>query len=192
MNICLVLATTLLISHKSNANEIYVNQTGNNLDLSISQQGRGHVATTDIDGDYTTVNIIQQNNSATNFGGHYSNVVVVGGNNNSVSTLQTGDGDHSSGVYVRSSRSGNTVDVYQDGADQRLAVSIYSDNNNIDINQTGTTSNQAYVLFSHNNAGPVNFTLNQSGGDTYGNIDTGQYATISCGSPGGCTVNVSQ
>ena len=192
MNICLVLATTLLISSKSNANEIYVTQSGNNLDLSISQQGRGHVATTDIDGDYTTVNIIQQNNSATNFGGHYSNVVVVGGNNNSVSTLQTGDGDHSSGVYVRSSSSGNTVDVYQDGADQRLAVSIYSDNNNIDINQTGTTSNQAYVLFSHNNAGPVNFTLNQSGGDTYGNIDTGQYATISCGSPGGCTVNVNQ
>ena len=176
----------------SNANEIFINQVGDHLNLTINQQGRGHVATADIDGDYATLSIIQQNNSATNFGGHYSNVVVMGGSNNSVSTLQTGDGDHASSVYVRSGRNGNTVDVYQDGADQRLAVSIYSDNNNIDVNQTGTTSNQAYVLFSHNNVGPVDFTLNQSGGDTYGNLDTGSYATISCGNTNGCTVSVSQ
>jgi hypothetical protein len=69
---------------------------------------------------------------------------------------------------------------------------MYSDGNTIDIDQTGTSQNKAYVIFFNNSAGPTNFTLNQNGGDTYGNPDTGSYATISCGNIGGCTVNVSQ
>jgi len=36
---CLVLATTLLISNNVNANEIYINQIGNNLDMTVIQDG---------------------------------------------------------------------------------------------------------------------------------------------------------
>ena len=259
------MAATLLISSKSNANEIYITQAGNNFNLTVVQKGSynqitgatvwnapisgnnntininqgvegnnvaeidvngnnnnivigqekayvttslgpgwtddtnsygHHNSSVEITGNYNDVQIVQRNNN-TSSAGHSSGVRITNGDNNSVTTLQTGTGGangHSSWVAVNNGRDGNTVDIFQnsDTADHRLAVSIYSPNNNIDVNQTGTTGNQAYVLFSHNNTGPVNFTLNQSGGDTYGNLDTGSYATISCGSPAGCTVNVNQ
>lgn len=195
-------------------NLLELNVNGNNNDIVVGQEkayattslGPGwsddtnsygnHYARADVTGDYNDVQIIQRNNN-TSSAGHASYVTINGGNNNSITTLQTGTGSsngHHSAVRVNSNDSGNTVDIFQnsDTADHRLEVSIYSDNNNLDINQTGTTGNQAYVLFPHNNAGPVNFTLNQSGGDTYGNIDTGSYAAISCGNAAGCSIVVNQ
>ena len=156
----------------------------------------GHSADIDISGNDNRAVVIQRNNN-TSSSGHRSGIQVVNGENNNIVTLQTGTADtggHDSFVKVNDGRDGNTVDVFQnsDTADHRLVVSIYSDDNNIDIEQTGSTGNQAYVLFSHNNAGPVDFTLSQNGGDTYGNIDTGQYATINCGASAGCSVSVSQ
>ena len=38
MIICLVLVTTLLISSNVRANEIYINQAGDNLDLEVQQR----------------------------------------------------------------------------------------------------------------------------------------------------------
>ena len=154
-----------------------------------------HTATADVTGDYNEVQIVQRNNNSSS-AGHNSSVTITNGDNNAVTTLQTGTGGsngHHSAVRVNNGRDGNTVDIFQnsDTADQRLELSIYSPNNDIDVDQTGT-ANQAYVLFSHNNAGPVDFTLSQNGGDTYGNIDTGQYATINCGASAGCSVSVSQ
>jgi hypothetical protein len=176
----------------SSANDIAITQVGDYLNLDIVQQGRGHSATANLDGDYATVSITQQNNSATNVGGHTSTVNILGGSDNSITTLQTGDGDHESLITTRADRSGNTVDVYQDGADHTSWISIYSDDNNIDVNQTGNTSNRAYVIFSsNNNVGPTDFTLNQTGGDTYG-TPGGSAAIISCGHVAGCTVTVDQ
>lgn len=193
MIIALASVTILLTSVKySNANDITITQVGDYLDLDIVQQGRGHSATANLDGDYATISITQQNNSATNMGGHTSNVTVMGGSNNSITTLQTGNGDHESLVTTRYNRSGNTVDIYQDGHDQTSWISIYSEDNNIDVNQTGNTSNAAYVIFSGtNNVGPTNFTLNQTGGDTYG-TPGGSAAIISCGHVAGCNVTVNQ
>ena len=261
MTIVLVLAATLLISSRSNANELYITQVGDGADIDIVQQGSNnqikgtgtntsaqvsgtdnylninqgyeggnllqlnvdgngnnisvgqekfyssgtwiddtnsygnHTATVDVTGGYNGIGIVQRNNN-TSSAGHSSHVTITNGDNNVVNTLQTGTGGnngHHSAVRVNNGRDGNTVDVFQnsDTSDQRLELSIYSENNDIDIDQTGT-ANQAYVLFSHNNAGPVDFTLSQNGGDTYGNIDTGSYATINCGASAGCTVNVSQ
>ena len=155
-----------------------------------------HTATVDVTGDYNDVQIIQRNNNSSS-AGHTSGAVITNGDGNSIQTLQTGDGGtngHNSYVHVKDGRDGNTVDVFQnsDTADHKATVSIYSNNNDIDIDQTGTSTNRAYVLFSHNNTGPVDFSLSQSGGDTYGNPDTGSYATISCGNVNGCSVSVSQ
>ena len=253
-------AATALVSHNSNANELYITQSGDNLTLTVVQQGENnqikgittvsapiignnnnldinqgvagnnllelsvngdnndivvgqekaysngawtddtnsygyHYAKADVTGDYNDVQIMQRNNNISS-AGHASYVTINGGTNNVVTTLQTGNGSsngHHSAVRINSNDSGNTVDVFQnsDTADQRLELSIYSNNNNIDIDQTGT-ANQAYVLFSGSNVGGVDFTLSQNGGDTYGNIDTGSYATISCGNINGCIVNVSQ
>ena len=154
-----------------------------------------HSAAVDIVGNNNRAVVIQRNNS-TSSAGHISSITINGGENNNVVTLQTGTGSsngHHSAVRINSNDSGNIVDIFQnsDTADQRLELSIYSDNNDIDIDQTGT-ANQAYVLFSGSNAGGVDFTLSQNGGDTYGNIDTGSYVTINCSNVNGCIVNVSQ
>jgi len=154
-----------------------------------------HYSSVEIDGDGNSVDITQRNNSNSS-AGHSSNVRFLG-DDNSLTTLQTGTGGsngHLSWVYTHDTESNNTVDIFQnsDSADHKAYVSMYSDGNTIDIDQTGTSQNKAYVIFFNNSAGPTNFTLNQNGGDTYGNPDTGSYATISCGNIGGCTVNVSQ
>ena len=155
-----------------------------------------HTATVGVTGSYNDVQIIQRNNNASS-AGHTSSAIITNGDNNSVTTLQTGTANangHNSYVHIKDGRDGNTVDIFQnsDTADHKAVVSVYSNNNNIDINQTGTTQNKSYVLFSHNSTGPTNFSLTQNGGDTYGNPDTGQYSTITCGNAAGCSVSVSQ
>jgi len=254
--IVLALAAILLTFSNASANEIYITQAGDNLDLTIDQKGsnnqikgllssnasisgndntvelnqgyegnnliemsidganndvtvnqeRGfggydtdsygnHYAGVEIDGSGNSVEITQRNNSGSSVG-HTSSAVITNGDGNTIHTLQTGTGGsngHNSYVHVKDGRDGNTVDIFQnsDTADHKAAVSIYSNDNNIDVNQTGG-ANRAYVLFSTHATGPTDFTLNQNGGDTYGNPDTGSYATVSCGNAGGCTVTVSQ
>ena len=154
-----------------------------------------HYADVDVLGNNNDIEIVQRNNNTSNWG-HDSRVSIVNGDDNNVTTLQTGTGGtigHTSYVRVNNGRDGNTVDIFQNSNNvhHRSVVSVYSDDNNIDINQTGNTQNNAYVLFSTHSTGPTDFTLNQNGGDTYGNPDTG-YATISCGNANGCIVTVNQ
>ena len=56
MTTFLVLVTTTLISFKSNANEIYVTQSGNNLDLEIQQRSEDN---------YVSLNSTGPNNNIT-------------------------------------------------------------------------------------------------------------------------------
>jgi len=203
------------ISGNDNTVELNQGYEGNNLiemsidgannDVTVNQErGFGgydtdsyghHSSSIELDGDGNTVDITQRNNSNSS-AGHSSNVRFRG-DDNSLTTLQTGTGGsngHLSWVYTHDTESNNTVDIFQnsDSADHKAYVSMYSDGNTVDIDQTGTSQNRAYVIFFNGNAGPTDFTLNQNGGDTYGNPDTGSYATVSCGSPAGCTVTVNQ
>ena len=194
MTIVSVLVTTLLISSKSNANEIYIDQAGDNLDLNITQQGSGHwarVYTTD--GDYNTFTVLQQNNSATNLGGHTSNISLYsGGDYNNISVTQKGDGDHESHVGINNGETHNTISITQDSntGNHVSNVSVYHSGNTIAVDQTGSGTNTAYVIFS--GVGPTNFTLDQTGGKSFGNPSTGTAATVNCGSVNGCSVTVSQ
>ena len=154
-----------------------------------------HWASVEIDGDGNSVEITQRNNSDSVYG-HFGSVRFRG-DDNTANVLQTGTGGsagHTGVIYTHDTESNNTVDLFQnsDTADHKAYVSLYTNYNTVDIDQTGTTQNKAYVLFSANASGPTDFTLSQNGGDTYGNPDTGSYATISCGSYAGCTVTVQQ
>src|SRR5210317_427068 len=187
-------------------NLIEMSIDGSNNDVTVNQERTStggydtdslgyHSSRIELDGNGNTVDITQRNNSGSS-AGHTSNVRFRG-DDNSLTTLQTGTGGangHLSWVYTHDTESNNTVDIFQnsDSADHKATVSLYTDGNTVDINQTGTTQNNAYLLFSANASGPTDFTLNQNGGDTYGNPDTGSYATISCGSQAGCTVTVNQ
>ena len=188
-------------------NMIGLDINGANNDVTVNQERTAngehdtdswgdHIASVEIDGDGNSVEITQRNNSDSVYGHHGS--VRFRGDDNTANILQTGSGSsvgHDGVIYTHDTESNNTVDLFQnsDTADHKAYVSLYTDGNTVDINQTGTTQNKAYVLFSSNgNAGPTDFTLTQNGGDTYGNPDTGSYATISCGSQAGCTVTVNQ
>ena len=174
------------------AQEKFVDVNGN---VSNDTNSYGyHTAEVDVDGDYNLVEIVQRNNN-TSTAGQTSKVVIMGGDYNEITTLQTGDGAHESLVTARTNTSNNTVDVFQNSGSSvghKSVMSIYTDNNTLDVDQTGSTQNKAYVLFSADAVGPTDFTISQTGGNTYGNPDTGSYATINCGSAAGCTVNVSQ
>lgn len=184
----------ILCSQTSWANEIYVDQAGDDLTLSVTQQGSGHwarVYTTD--GDYNTFTVLQQNDSATNLGGHSSNISLYsGGNYNNISVTQKGDGDHESHVGINNGETHNTISITQDSdtGDHVSNVSVYHSGNTIAVDQTGGGDNSAYVIFS--GVGPTNFTLTQTGGKSYGDPSTGTAATVNCGSVNGCTVTVSQ
>src|SRR5210317_2570568 len=187
----------------NNLTEMSIDGSNNNVEIN-QERGFGgydtnshgyHYSSVEIDGDGNSVDITQRNNSNSS-AGHSSNVRFRG-DDNSIVTLQTGTGGsngHLSWVYTHDTESNNTVDIFQnsDTADHKAYVSLYTDGNTVDIDQTGTTQNKTYVLFSSNASGPTDFTLSQNGGDTYGNPDTGSYATISCGSYAGCTVTVQQ
>src|SRR5210317_2642172 len=187
----------------NNLTEMSIDGSNNNVEIN-QERGFGgydtnshgyHYSSVEIDGDGNSVDITQRNNSNSS-AGHSSNVRFRG-DDNSIVTLQTGTGGsngHLSWVYTHDTESNNTVDIFQnsDTADHKAYVSLYTDGNTVDIDQTGTTQNKAYILFSANASGPTDFTLSQNGGDTYGNPDTGSYATVSCGNAGGCTVTVSQ
>jgi hypothetical protein len=187
----------------NNSLGLSVNGTNNSV---LVQQERGwgtydtdshgnHAAAVDVSGNYNNVEITQRNNS-NSVAGHNSNVRLVNGDNNSVTTLQTGTGGangHYSSFYTHNGESGNTVDIFQnsDSADHTAYVSVYTDNNTIDINQTGNSPNTTYVLFTSKSTGPIDFTLNQNGGDTYGSPNT-SYITQSCYNAGGCAITVTQ
>lgn len=187
----------------NNTLQLYVNGASNDITL-LQERGWGtydtnsygyHEALINISGSYNIAEIVQRNNNSST-AGHSSNIKLVNGYNNSVKTLQTGTGStngHLSWVYTHNGESNNTVDIFQnsDTADHVSYVSLYTDGNTVDINQIGTSQNNAYVLFSGNSTGPIDFTLNQDGGDTYGNPNT-TYVMQSCYNVGGCSVSVTQ
>lgn len=186
----------------NNTLNLYLNGPDNYIKL-MQERGTGydtnsyghHEASINVSGSYNTVEIVQRNNNDSS-AGHSSNVRLVNGYNNIIKTLQTGTGGtngHLSWVYTHNGESNNTVDIFQnsDTADHVSYVSLYTDGNTVDINQTGTSQNNAYVLFSGNSTGPIDFTLNQNGGNTYGNPNT-TYVSQVCYNAGGCTVSVTQ
>lgn len=195
MTIALAWVIILLTSSKySSANEIFVNQVGDHLTLSITQQGRGHWARVYTSGgDHNTFTFLQQNDSSVNMGGHSSNISLYsGGDYNNISVTQRGHGDHESHVGINNGETHNTINITQDSdtGDHISNVSLYHSGNTIEVDQTGTGTNTAYVIFS--GVGPTNFTLDQTGGKSFGNPSTGTAATINCGSTAGCSVSVSQ
>src|SRR5210317_2289989 len=119
MTIVLVLAATLLISSRSNANEIYITQAGDNLVLTIDQKGSNN----QIKGRTTTnAPVDGANNKVTINQGYEGNNLIemsIDGSNNDVAVNQertnTGGYDTNSLGYHSSSieldGNGNTVDI---------------------------------------------------------------------------------
>ena len=132
MTTFLVLVTTTLISFKSNANEIYVTQSGDNLDLEIQQRSEDN---------YVSLNSTGPNNDITIRQGMHDDGTI--------------DADETGGheAYWTVNGSGNTVYSYQTdtnrggggGAPHHLANIIDGDGNFVKHTQMGKAGHDGFV-----------------------------------------------
>jgi hypothetical protein len=147
MTICLVLVTTLSLSFKSNANEIYVTQSGDNLDLEVQQRSEDNYVSLNSTGPNNTITIRQgMHDDGTidldETGGHEA-YWTVNGDGNTVASYQTdtnrggggGAAHHLANIINGDS---NTVEHIQMGkAGHDGFIEIDGDDNTVDLYQRG-------------------------------------------------------
>ena len=132
MTIVLVLAATLLISSRSNANEIYITQSGDNLDLEVTQKSADQYVSLSSTGANNDITIRQgMHDDGTidldETGGHEAYWTVTGGSN-TVASYQTD-----------TNRSGGG------GAPHHLANIVNGDNNVVEHTQMGKQGHDGFV-----------------------------------------------
>ena len=143
----LVLAATLLTSFKSNANEIYITQSGDNLDLEVTQKSEDQYVSLSSTGANNDITIRQGIHSDGTYdgdetGGHEAYWTVTGGSN-TVSSYQTdtnrgggGGSPHHLANIVNGDN--NLVEHIQMGkAGHDGFVEIQGDDNTVDLYQRG-------------------------------------------------------
>jgi len=132
MIICLVLATTLSISSNVKANEIYITQSGDNLNLEIQQHS---------DDNYVSLNSTGPNNNITIRQGMHED--------GTIDTDETGGHE----AYWTVTGDGNTVASYQTddnrggggGAPHHLANIVNGDYNTVEHTQRGKAGHDGFV-----------------------------------------------
>lgn len=134
MSICsvLTLATALILSNASNANEIYINQAGNNLDLEVQQRSEDN---------YVSLNSTGPNN----------NITIRQGMHDDGTIDQDETGGHE--AYWTVTGDGNTVASYQTdtnrggggGSPHHLANIVNGDSNTVEHIQMGKAGHDGFV-----------------------------------------------
>jgi hypothetical protein len=146
MTIVLVLAATLLISSRSNANEIYITQSGDNLDLEVTQTAEDQYVSLSSTGPNNDITIRQgMHDDGTididETGGHEAYWTITGSNND-LGSYQT-DTNRSSGGAAHHlanivNGDGNTVEHIQMGKQGHDGfVEIQGDGNTVNLYQRG-------------------------------------------------------
>jgi hypothetical protein len=154
-------ALIVLLSVKttsSNANELYVTQSGNNFKLTVTQDGENNIAGFSGSGNNNTITETQIGNN--NDLGSIGPNDTSDGNNNTMTFVQIGDYHQFQGDL---DGDGNTLDVYQGGSGESnfIRSDVDGDNNDVKIWQgkkvDGTTDtteggdHEAYVTITGNN-----------------------------------------
>ena len=147
MNIMSGLVTTtvlLLLSAPTSANEIYIEQSGDNFDLTVVQDGENNQVkpistTSQINGDDLTLSISQKGNDNLIEGN-------VNGNNNTGDLRQTSDdnfqrvsvvGANNDLKVYQGTHNDGTIDLDETGGHEAYWT-VYGDNNDLDSYQTDT------------------------------------------------------
>ena len=135
----------LVLTQISAANELYINQVGNNLNLTVIQDGTDNkiigINVTPITGNDNTISMTQQGN-------HMDVEGLVVGNNNTLTSYQGGDADTS---FIRSSVVGNsnTMNLLQgkkldgsvdnnDSGNHEQYITIIGDSNSVNTAQANS------------------------------------------------------
>lgn len=221
MTIVLVLATTLLISHKSNANEIYITQSGDNLALEVTQTAEDQYVSLSSSGANNDITIRQgMHDDGTidldETGGHEA-YWTVNGDGNTVYSYQTdtnrgGGGGSPHHIANIIDGDGNFVKHTQMGkAGHDGFVEIDGDNNFVDLYQRGNGGQKwADIVLTGDghtvdvdqrgsNSASAAIDLTNSGGaytlDLDQNVTTSSDSfsiTGTCATLGGCSVTVNR
>jgi hypothetical protein len=178
MTIGLVIRTTMLLmlfSQTSWANEIYITQSGDRLDLEMQQRSQDNYISFNETGDDNTVKVYQgmQPDGTIDY--------------NTVEHTQRGKAGHDGFVEIQGDS--NTVDLYQRGSRAQYWADIVltGDDHTVDVDQQGTKSASATIDLT-NSGGAYDFTLTQ-------NVTTSADSfsiTGSCATAGGCSVIVNR
>jgi len=120
MTIVLVMVLIVFTSNRLLANDIYIDQSGNNFDLDVTQDGNNNNVTLNIRGNDTTLDVYQKGTAGnivtyvSYWGSMASHGGDIKGNNNTVRIKQyntTGSDVNRVGMHIQSS--GNSVDICQ-------------------------------------------------------------------------------
>ena len=158
MSICsvLTLATALILSNASNANEIYINQAGNNLDLEVQQRSEDNYVSLNSTGGSNNITIRQGMHEDGTIdidetGGHEAYWTVTG-DGNTVGSAQT---DTNRGVGV--------------GAPHHLANIVNGDNNVVYHTQMGRQGHDGFVEIQGDD-NEVNLYQRGNGGQKWADV----------------------
>ena len=178
-----IVAIALTLSSQTSANEIYIEQTGDNLALTVNQKGSNN----QIKG-YTTVNapIDGANNTVVINQGYEGNNLIqmdINGANNDVTVNQErttaggydtdSHGNHYASVEVDGS--GNDIDITQrnnssSSAGHHTSVRFRGSNNTADVLQTGTGGSNGHLTSIYTHDTESNNTV-----DMFQNSDTADH-----------------
>jgi hypothetical protein len=183
-----ILMASGMLSSGAFANDVYVEQVGDNASVSITQTGAGNVVNGDtgggtsatdaalIQGDFNDVTVSQIGASNTlslvlnnsSFGTGTTVVVSAdGSNNNQTITCGTILSDSCNANMIRSEISGNSNNTIQNllGGTLLSKISINGDYNNVTHTASGVGAHKGEITVngSGTNSSPTGITLTQSG-----------------------------
>jgi len=175
-----IVDNTIILNNIGNANQIYIEQVGNNQSVSgigqlsvpitgnnntitlhqgdtISHQPQNLVAMS-VNGNFNSLNLNQGpdltgTSTGTDQGSHYQ-LIAVNGDSNMISTAQTGF-NHYAEVNITGSYNSQTL--LQTGSNHQAYTAINGNNNNLITTQTGSGGHVVDVSLAGNNSG-VNVT----------------------------------
>src|SRR5210317_2620670 len=199
MTIVLVLAATLLISSRSNANEIYITQAGDNLVLTIDQKGsnnqiKGRTTTNaPVDGANNKVTINQGYE-----GNNLTEMSIDGSNNNVEINQERGFGGYDTNSHgyhyssVEIDGDGNSVDITQrnnsnSSSGHSSNVRFRGDDNSLTTLQTGTGGSNGHLSCVYTHDTESNNTV-----DIFQNSDTADHKAYVSLYTDGNTVDIDQ
>lgn len=176
-------AATALVSHNSNANELYITQSGDNLTLQSSQTGPGNYADITLNGNNQTIKNMQV--VSINTADYHWLEMVVYGDNTYAQSIQT----HEDNKYSNINIDGDNNNIFweqRDSGPHTSFVSVTGDGHRIYGEQKGSGNHYAEIDIT-NGGGSYDIDFLQDG-------STDQSYTLfgTCTNTLGCSLNIIQ
>lgn len=171
-------------------NTVTITQTGtkNRIDMTLNGLGSNNINNNQIGSNYLLNTVTGQFNQVTtnqtqSVGTNYAETIIQG-NSNIINHTQTSNNNRI--LFANISGNNNSVTTTQSGGGQHeLTVKLMGNGHTVLVDQSGAAGANKALIDLTNSGGPASVDLQQSGGKTFGIIQ-------SCMNPAGCTTVVRQ